>query len=190
MSVTEDQIVKRVVDRSRWGAGPWDGEPDRFAWRSDGVPCLVQRSPLGAWCGYVGVQPSHPWFGKSLDECAEDLSGVVVRPSVHGGVTYAAACAPEHGICHVPEPGEPDDLWWIGFDCAHAGDLVPGLEATLREVRERTGASVPIAEQSALPEWLRSTYRTIAYAKLHVEGLADQARTAARVGTRRIVRVE
>lgn len=186
MSVTEDQIVKRVVDRSKWSAGPWDGEPDRFEWRSDGVPCLVQRSPLGAWCGYVGVPPGHPWFGKAFDLCSTDLSGVVVEPSVHGGVTYAAACAPEHGICHVPAPGEPDDLWWVGFDCAHAGDVSPGMDAALREAREKLGQPPPVEQ----PDWMRSTYKPIAYAKLHVEGLADQARTAARAGTRRIVRVE
>jgi hypothetical protein len=30
-------------------------------------------------------------------------------------------------ICHVPDEGEPDDIWWFGFDCAHAGDLCPGM---------------------------------------------------------------
>jgi hypothetical protein len=34
-----------------------------------------------------------------------------------------------HGraICHSPGLGEPDDVWWFGFDCAHSGDLVPGM---------------------------------------------------------------
>jgi hypothetical protein len=25
----------------------------------------------------------------------------------------------------VPEPGKPDDVWWLGFDCAHSGDAMP-----------------------------------------------------------------
>jgi hypothetical protein len=28
---------------------------------------------------------------------------------------------------HVPEPGTSDDVWWFGFDCAHLGDLAPGM---------------------------------------------------------------
>lgn len=44
---------------------------------------------------------------------------------VHGGLTYSGACSGE--ICHVPKPGEEDDVWWFGFDTAHCDDLVPGL---------------------------------------------------------------
>jgi hypothetical protein len=28
-------------------------------------------------------------------------------------------------ICHIASPGEPDPVWWLGFDCAHSGDLSP-----------------------------------------------------------------
>src|SRR5215510_304522 len=28
-------------------------------------------------------------------------------------------------ICHTPSPGEPDNVWWLGFDCCHLGDLYP-----------------------------------------------------------------
>lgn len=31
-------------------------------------------------------------------------------------------------VCHVPLPGRPAKVWWFGFDCAHAGDLTPGLQ--------------------------------------------------------------
>lgn len=49
---------------------------------------------------------------------------------VHGGLTYSGACSPhadnpELGICHLPDAGEPDDVWWFGFDCAHSGDHTP-----------------------------------------------------------------
>jgi len=39
------------------------------------------------------------------------------------GLTYADKCAGV--ICHVPEPGMPDDVWWLGFDTAHYGDVCP-----------------------------------------------------------------
>lgn len=35
-------------------------------------------------------------------------------------------------ICHLPEPGEPNDVWWFGFDCAHSGDVSPGYDRELR----------------------------------------------------------
>jgi hypothetical protein len=28
-------------------------------------------------------------------------------------------------ICHVPQAGRPDKVWWFGFDCAHSGDVTP-----------------------------------------------------------------
>lgn len=33
------------------------------------------------------------------------------------------------GICHIPAPGEPDNVWWFGFDCAHSGDLAPAYDS-------------------------------------------------------------
>ena len=30
-------------------------------------------------------------------------------------------------ICHIPLPGRPARVWWLGFDCAHSGDYTPGL---------------------------------------------------------------
>lgn len=31
-------------------------------------------------------------------------------------------------ICHKVETGEDGDIWWLGFDCAHAGDYSPGYQ--------------------------------------------------------------
>lgn len=31
-------------------------------------------------------------------------------------------------VCHLPIEGRPDHVWWIGFDCAHSGDLSPAFE--------------------------------------------------------------
>jgi hypothetical protein len=121
-----ENAVARVVDRSRFGSGPWDNEPDRVEWRDEktGLDCLIVRGPLGALCGYVAVLPGHPWHGRGYDDVDAD---------VHGGLTYAAAC---HGlVCHVPRPGEPDDVWWLGFDAAHYMDLVPSMSFWRKEAR-------------------------------------------------------
>lgn len=118
------------IDKSTWGPGPWQREPDRIQWTDEatGYPCLIKRAPVtGALCGYVGIPPGHPSHGGTAgwgDEKTDHLE-------VHGGVTYGAECDddPQLGICHIPEPGTPDHLWWIGFDCAHGWDCSPALEA-------------------------------------------------------------
>jgi len=122
------------VDKTAWGDGPWQYEPDKIQWVDSGtdLDCIMVRNEhSGHWCGYVGVPPEHPLHGKDYEE--PDVE-------VHGGLSFAAACeetAPEgHGICHIPEPGRPEDVWWFGFDCCHAGDLAPGIEARYKGVMD------------------------------------------------------
>lgn len=116
------ELAKRsTVDRTGWGEGPWDGEPDRVDFKAHGLPCFISRAAVsGAWCGYVGVPREHVSYG-------QDYAAVDRLVLVHGGLTYSAPCDEAIGICHVPEPGEPDDVWWLGFDCGHAGDLMPAM---------------------------------------------------------------
>lgn len=47
-------------DKSTWGEGPWQHEPDRLEFEHAGLPCLIVRNHFGALCGYVGVSPGHP----------------------------------------------------------------------------------------------------------------------------------
>ena len=140
------------MGKSEWPAGPWSNEPDRVEWRHAGLPCLLVRSRFGAWCGYAGVFPGHPWHGQRYD--ADQ-----VEVSVHGGLTYSAHC--QGDICHVPAPGEPDDVYWFGLDCGHVWDLVPGLKQT----------ALTIAWPESLP---REVYRDVEYARGQVERLAEQ----------------
>lgn len=51
--------------RSRWPVGPWTEEPwDVIRWVDPvtSLHCLLARSTMGSWCGYVGIDESHPWF--------------------------------------------------------------------------------------------------------------------------------
>jgi hypothetical protein len=126
-------IEYRTVDKSDWERGPWDDEADKKQWQdiATGLPCLLHRNGSGALCGYVGVPVGHPWHGKGYDDCGRFMPKPEGYdpdwyPDVHGGLTYADSCShgddPSSGICHIPADGEPDDVWWLGFDCAHAGD--------------------------------------------------------------------
>lgn len=155
----EQEALQHHVDRTGWYSGPWDSEPDRLEWRSGGgLPCLIVRSEgTGALCGYVGVPPGHPWHGQPCEN---------VDARVHGGLTYGSACA--GSICHVPLDGESGDVWWIGFDCAHAWDETPALFARHPSLRAVTSGSV--------------VYRELAYVRGEVEDLAAQVLAAANGG--------
>lgn len=102
-----------------------------------GLVCKVYLTPMGHHCGYVGVDPDHPWFGLGYNDvvsvsdavfgrridadkvgvinllCATDLRKealpIVLAVDVHGGLTFAGK-------------DKDRDLWWFGFDCAHSGD--------------------------------------------------------------------
>lgn len=144
-------IEYRTIDKRKWGHGPWQEEPDKVQWKDEvtGLPCLAVRNPrCGHWCGYVGVAEGHPYFGKSYFDCDVE---------VHGGLSFAAFCRPEENlegsVCHVPEPGEPDHVWWLGFDCAHAFDTLPAFP----------GVAVP-----------GSSYKSLDYVKDQCARLAQQ----------------
>lgn len=158
--MSERTWINPHIDRSRWPPGEWDGEPDKVQWkdRDTGVPCVARRGRRGNWCGYVGVAPGHPWHGIGWS----DLPGY---PSVHGGLTFAGGCqkgAPEETICHIPGPGEPEHLWWFGFDCAHAWDYSP--DDKVYEVAHGYPFTVS-ADQS---------YRTLGYVRSQCAQLARQ----------------
>lgn len=117
--------ARQVEDMTRedrieaWGRGPWLDESDRVEFEAHGFPCLILRNRLGILCGYVAMPAEHPWY---VDADSNDIPA-------YGGVTYSSKC---HGkICHVPKPGASDDVMWLGFDCAHTGDLVPSFKMTM-----------------------------------------------------------
>lgn len=130
---------------------------------------------MGPWCGYVGVPPGHPWHGadaRSLDVW------------IHGGLNYSASCDVdmpiEDGICHVPAPGRPGDVWWLGFDCGHWCDghwcdgspamdallarIAPELDIEYRKLMDSLGIDAPRT----------GIYRTVSYVRAEVERLARQ----------------
>lgn len=154
--------VYSTFDKRTWGEGPWQDEVDKVQWtdKDTGLPCLAVRNHHGAWCGYVGVDESHPWFERDYSQVDVD---------VHGSLTYAGHCmeGPEaHSICHVPEPGQPDHVWWFGFDCGHYMDRMPGMEARLRE------SEFPYSWEEF------ASYKTLEYVQKEVKLLALQLKGA------------
>jgi hypothetical protein len=159
----------------------WETEPDSLDFEAEGLRCAMLRNSFGIWCGYVGIDKDHPWFGlpyntliKPTPDMLENRSfndtgvmnlfvhmlsgrdpnqeleiGSALR--VHGGITFSDF--------------REDGLFYYGFDCGHAGDLMPGM----------------LQYHAELPSHLRGVYRDQQYVVSECQQLATQlVRIAAR----------
>ncbi|MBC1615347.1 hypothetical protein HB904_04060 [Listeria booriae] len=84
-------------------------EGDRYEFKYKGFDCKIIRiepSTNGHLCGYVAI----PWESKLHGISIPEIEGKY-DIHTHGGITYAEF--------------ERDNQYWLGFDCAHAGDLIP-----------------------------------------------------------------
>ncbi len=158
-----EEVRERVIDRTGWPPGPWDNEPDRWEDRELGFPVLAVRNWHGEWCGYVGVPPGHPWHGKNYND---------VPLEAHCGLTYGSLC---HGsICHVPRAGEPAEVFWLGFDCGHCGDLSPAsLCGVEKEIHDQV-----MREFGGQDYRARDVYRDLAYVQKQTRAMAAAAAAA------------
>jgi hypothetical protein len=149
-------IEYRTQDKSGWGDGSWQDEPDKKQWldQETGLPCLIVRNTLGVLCGYVGVPEGHWAYLRHYDDVPVD---------VHGGLTFSDKCQggdETRAICHI---ADDDRVWWLGFDCAHAGDYMPKTESFFRKAIEHLPYGIP-----------SDVYRDFAYVTQEVESLARQ----------------
>jgi hypothetical protein len=168
VSVTQAvQTWTTIPDKTSWGDGEWAREPDKAQWpdAATGLTCLALRHPdWGYWCGYVGVPSTHPLHGLAWD----DVPGI----EIHDSLTYFNTCDDDAGtpieqrICHVPAPGELDDVWWFGFSCGGAFDLRPAAHARF------LGVEALAESQRDLDRYL--TYRTLGFVQAECAKLAAQ----------------
>lgn len=154
----------------------------------------------GSFCGYVALSPDHPWWGKHYDDCTatpqcepepppnfddwpkgfpmppigSQMRQRMMEPSwicehrpvaildAHGGITYG-------GPAFWPDAEGGLD-WGFGFDCAHAGDVSPLMDATMREIYEQMGDDWAARQRIFRDD----IYRDLAYVRGEVERLAEQ----------------
>lgn len=150
--LTSDIAITQF-DKSEWGDGPWQGEPDLLMWRAKTPPhyrCQILRNYFGSLNGYVAIPPGHPAHGLDLSD--PRLRGL---PS-HRGFTFAGEATAGH--------------WVLGFDCGHAFDIQPALNAQVR----RVGILPAFMEgrDDGMPRFMRDEYRAIPYVRGVVELLA------------------
>lgn len=81
------------------------GETAGLRWR------IIRHPALLCLNGYVELPAGHALWGVPMGDLAL---------ACHGGITWAGN--------YCPGDEHPTTEWWIGFDCSHYGDLVPGVE--------------------------------------------------------------
>ncbi len=158
-----------------------------------GYRCVTTFTDLGHRCGYVGVPEGHSLYGKnyhsqvkvSIKEMLENEKDTNKRSpitsfilacedpdnlvelgyffNVHGGITY------EDGGKDSHHPVD-SDLWWLGFDCGHAGDC-PDYE-----LLEKTWGDNEMVRHRLEDKWLYDGYevRTLEYVQQECRNLVDQ----------------
>ena len=122
----DDFMSRCLASRKRLEAigafGEWMEEADAAWFKHAGYDCMIIRNlELFHLCGYVGVPSHHPYYGVSK----------LPMDGTPGGITYAE----DHH--EYSQSGEL--LWWMGFDCAHFGDLVPLFNVLIKSQNNANG---------------------------------------------------
>lgn len=114
-------IFIEFYDKKNFPPGKWLKEPDLCCWERE-LPCLAIRDMgMGVWKGFVGIEDSHPFFGKSIEELLK-LPGVLdIFRGVHGGLCGAGRLPPKYKEF-------AKSYWWIGIETCQGDDLMPLLK--------------------------------------------------------------
>lgn len=93
---------------------PWNIGPTFIYEQRGDFHLLVLKTVGKHCCGYVGVNQGHPLWG--MEYRSNDYENPIMDFGVHGGITFT-------GFHKKNFPA--NDIWWIGFDCAHSDDYCP-----------------------------------------------------------------
>lgn len=80
-----------------------------------GFEWVVVHNDIGYRCGYLRVEPGHPWYETRGDARNPYASNDTIDLAVHGGVTFG-----KHG--KACDTHGPEAEFWLGWDYAHGGD--------------------------------------------------------------------
>jgi hypothetical protein len=137
----------------------WEQEPDKldFVDEVTGYKCLVLRQQRHKnLCGYVFLPKDHIFYGKVSEEVWDNDELRHIK--VHGGVNFA-------GYFDFTESD-----YVIGFDCAHAFDIVPSIYELIPDIYSKfiieDGLEVDFSKNS--------TYKTVEYVTDECKKLAKQ----------------
>lgn len=121
----------------------------------NGLNCYVLMMPYGYRCGYVEIPKGFEYYGQ---ECT--------HLECHGGITYA-----EDYLATVSN--DEDDVWYIGFDCAHAWDS-PDYEKALELYKDNQEACKDLQKRMENGYLMLGDVRTLDYCIKECEKIVDQ----------------
>lgn len=100
------------VPREFWLEGPWTNELDEYEWKAaeSFYDCAVLRGPMRQWNGYVGIPLDHPLSSLKYDIVQE-------RADIN------------RDLDELTFSRQIGDLYWVGFDLCHVGDLTPTIDS-------------------------------------------------------------
>lgn len=180
-------IEKKFADRSSWGSGPWDSEPDKLQWETrSGLTGLLHRNSFGAWCGYVAIERNHPLFEVHYTQSTE-----VLRERMNERMEEEVGECPPFGVMiRAMFGGEMEPTPEIAFN-VHGGITF----ASESHIRKDDGSGIYLEDDDRevwffgfdcshagdLSPGMRKyhligdeVYRDMAYAAEQVESLAEQ----------------
>lgn len=126
-------IFIEFFNKSHFPAGVWCKEPDLCCWENKFVCLAIRDMGMGVWRGFVGVDGYHPFYGKSINQIIKLPEASDIFFAVYGGLSGA-------GKLPLRYKEYSQNLWWIGIETSHGGDLMPflKLEGTPEEVSKMT----------------------------------------------------
>ncbi len=126
-------IFIEFYNKQNFPPGKWLNEPDLVYWEHK-LPCLAIRDMgMGCWKGFVAVDGYHPYCNVAIDALIKIPNVMEIFFSVHGGLSGA-------GRLPAKYKEFAKNLWWIGIETSHGGDLQPllKLEGTEADVAKMT----------------------------------------------------
>lgn len=113
-------IFLEFYNKSNFPPGKWINEPDFCKWEHYNLPCLAIRDmSLGIWKGFVGVNSSHSFYSKSVEDLLKDQNTLEIFFSVYGGICNAGRLPIKYRSI------DKNTHWWLGIETSHGGDLMP-----------------------------------------------------------------
>lgn len=138
--LSKDDDIKRLIIE--------EGDKDSFV--INNLQCNIKRNHGGVWCGYVGVNHDHPWYGKGYQELVTitDISDSInnrnpnnvnilsvlidmMEDNLDEDICSISTAIDVHGGITYSDKGE-DGLWYFGFDCGHSENYMPNYPAQFR----------------------------------------------------------
>lgn len=123
-----DITIPPELKKKYFGEGEWVNERDVVNFTYLGYPCAIFRVATpdpteeqmfgGHLCGYVKLPDGQTYEAFSENDWI----------NCHGGVTFAEESL---GSQHFLESG-----FWVGFDCAHAWDVVPSMKQLSKSIAD------------------------------------------------------